>query len=229
MQLEIKNLHKKFGKREVLKGVNFKIDQPMIVGLVGPNGCGKSTLIKCINDLLVIDEGEILFDGQKQSPETKEMISYLPDSSALDAGWQVKDAVGFFTDFYSDFDASRANMLIKDMHIPMDAEIKSMSKGMQEKLQLILAMSRKAKLYILDEPLSGVDPASRDKILDTILTNFEDDASLLISTHLISDIERVLDRVLFMKDGKIIIDEEAEALRAKRNMSVDEIFRKEFE
>lgn len=228
MLLSIKNLKKRFGKHEVLHGLNLDLQSDQIVGLLGPNGTGKSTLIKCINDLLVPDEGTITIEGKLSDPKTRSVISYLPEKTYLDPSWKAKRALEFFETFYPDFDREKADRMMKDLDLDPDAEIRSMSKGMQEKLQLVLVMSRKAKLYILDEPLGGVDPASRDRILDTILSNFEEGSSMLISTHLISDIERILDRAVFMRDGDIFLDEDAENLRARTGHSVDEEFREVF-
>lgn len=228
MLLNIQNLKKRFGSHEVLQGIDLNIEPGQIVGLLGPNGTGKSTLIKCINDLLIPDAGTITIEDQPSSPESRQAISYLPEKTYLNPAWKASQALDFFETFYADFDRKKAETMLLDLGLDSGMEIKSMSKGMQEKLQLALVMSRKAKLYILDEPLGGVDPASRDKILDTILSNFEEGSSMLISTHLISDIERILDRAVFMREGRIFLDEEAESLRARTGHSVDETFREAF-
>lgn len=225
MDLKIENLHKSYSGKPVLNGINIEIKPNEIVGLLGPNGSGKSTLIKVITDLLKIDEGSIRFDGKPISNEIRSRISYLPDQSALNPAWKVKDAIAFYADFYPEFSAERAGELCLKMGLPKSQEIKAMSKGMQEKLQLILTMSRKADLYILDEPLGGVDPTSRDEILDTILSNFDDGASMLLSTHLVHDVERILDRVLFLKEGRIVLDKQAEDLRLADNQSIEEIYK----
>ncbi len=225
MNLKIEDVLKRYGNHEVLNGVSLDIAPGQIVGLLGPNGSGKSTLIKAINDLITIDSGTITFDGKSMSPALKNEISYLPDQSALDPSMKVREAIAFFADFYPGFDATRAKELAEKMDLPLNGEIKSMSKGMQEKLQLILAMSRKAQLYILDEPLGGVDPTSRDEILDTILSNFDQDASLLISTHLVHDVERILDRVIFLKDGQIRLDDQAEDLRFVHRCSIEDYYK----
>lgn len=225
MILEVKNLKKSFGPKTVLDDVSLSIPEGEIIGLLGGNGQGKSTLIKCMEQLLVPNAGTILFNGNPIDAKSHQEIAYLPEQSALDPSWKVRDAIQFYTTFFDGFDASRAEALCKEMQLPLNCEIKSMSKGMQEKLMLILTMSRKARLYILDEPLGGVDPASRDHILDTILSNFEDGASLLISTHLVSDVERILDRVVFLKDGRIVQDRMAEDIREKEGKSVDGYFR----
>ena len=222
--LKVENLSKSYGKKEILKNINFTIKEGRIVGLLGKNGVGKTTIIKLINDLLTKDKGTITINTQ----ESRKQISYLPERTYLDKTMKVKQVIKFFEEFYEDFDSEKAHKLLKDLNIDENEKISKMSKGMQEKVQLVLVMSRKAKLYILDEPLGGVDPATRDYILDTILTNFNDNASIIISTHLISDIERILDDVIFVDKGKIILAEEADKLREKENTSIDEIFRRMF-
>lgn len=226
--LEVKHLNKSFNKNKVLNDVSFTVHEGEIIGLLGSNGAGKSTLIKCINDLIIPDSGEILMEGKNPGVFSKEEISYLPEKSYLSPHWTCKKAVKIFEEFYPNFDRNKAEKLIQDFGMDLNAEIKTMSKGMQEKLQLALVMARKAKLYILDEPLGGVDPASRDKILDTVLTNFTEDASMIISTHLVSDIEKVLDRAIFLKDHEIFLDEEAESIREKENCSLDQFFRRSY-
>ena len=227
--LEIKNLSKTFDNKKILDNVNLEIEKGRIVGLLGKNGAGKSTLIKLINDLLTADEGGvILFKGKKLGVYSKEHISYLPERTYLDKSMKVSDVIKFFKDFYSNFDEKKAYALLKDLNLDSDIRISKMSKGMQEKLQLILVMSRDADLYILDEPLSGVDPATRDYILDTILSNFKEGSSIIISTHLISDIERILDDVVFIDKGKVVISSSADELRTKEKASIDDIFRREF-
>ena len=227
--LEIKNLSKTFDNKKILDNVNLEIEKGRIVGLLGKNGAGKSTLIKLINDLLTADEGGVvLFKGKKLGVYSKEHISYLPERTYLDKSMKVSDVIKFFKDFYSNFDEKKAYALLKDLNLDSDIRISKMSKGMQEKLQLILVMSRDADLYILDEPLSGVDPATRDYILDTILSNFKEGSSIIISTHLISDIERILDDVVFIDKGKVVISSSADELRTKEKASIDDIFRREF-
>lgn len=226
--LQIKNVNKAFGKKEVLKNINLNIEKGKIIGLLGSNGSGKTTLIKLINDLLVPTSGEILVDGEKPGVESKTVISYLPERSYLNFNMRVKELIAFFKDFYADFDESRARKLLSDFHIDENDRIKNMSKGTKEKVQLIMVMSRDAQLYILDEPIGGVDPAARDYILDTILKNFNSEASILISTHLIQDIERVLDDVIFISNGEIVKNTSADELRNASGKSIDEIFREEF-
>ena len=226
--LECKNLCKSYGDKKILKDVNLKIPKGKIIGLLGKNGTGKTTLIKLINDLLTPTSGEVLINGKKPGVESKEIIAYLPEKTYLDREMKVRDAICYFEEFYDNFDTKRAIKLLKDLDLDIDTKIGKMSKGMQEKLQLILVMSRDAKLYILDEPLGGVDPATRDYILDTILSNFSDGASVIISTHLISDIERILDEVIFIDKGKIVLTSSCDELRKKEKASIDEIFRRSF-
>lgn len=226
--LECINLEKDYGKKKILKDINLKIPRGKIIGLLGKNGTGKSTLIKLMNDLLTPTSGEILVNGKKIGTESKRIISYLPERTYLDKSMKIKEIITYFEDFYDNFDSEKAKKLLKDLNLDEDLKLSKMSKGMQEKLQLVLVMSRKAQLYILDEPLGGVDPATRDYILDVILNNFDDNASLIISTHLISDIERILDEVIFIDKGKIILTSPSDELREKENSSIDEIFRRMF-
>lgn len=226
--LECKNVYKSFGDKEVLKNINLAIDGGKIIGLLGKNGAGKSTLIKLINGLLTIDKGEILVNNQKIGVESKKIIAYLPERTYLDKSMTVEKVLDFFCDFYDNFDKDKAIKLLGDLDLDRSQKLSKMSKGMQEKVQLVLVMARKADLYILDEPLGGVDPATRDYILDTILSNFNEGASVIISTHLISDIERILDEVIFIDKGEIILTAETDELRNKENASVDEIFRRMF-
>ena len=226
--LECKNLCKSYDEKQVLKDVNLKIPKGKIIGLLGKNGTGKTTLIKLINDLLTPTSGEILINGKKPGVESKKIISYLPEKTYIDREMKVKDAIKYFEEFYDNFDSEKAKKLLKDLDLDVNSKISKMSKGMQEKLQLILVMSRNAELYILDEPLGGVDPATRDYILDTILSNFSEGASVIISTHLIADIERILDEVIFIDNGQIIVTSSADELRNKENASIDEIFRRYF-
>lgn len=226
--LECKHLCKEFDKTPILKDINLKIPRGKIIGLLGKNGAGKTTLIKLINDLLIPTSGEILINGEKPNVNSKKIISYLPERTYLDKSMKISEVFKFFSDFYENFNIDKAKKLLKDLDLDENKKISKMSKGTQEKLQLILVMSREAELYILDEPLGGVDPATRDYILDTILSNFNEGASLIISTHLISDIERILDEVIFMDKGKIILTSPADELREKEKFSIDEIFRRCF-
>ena len=226
--LECKNLSKSFDNKKILKDVNLIIPRGKIVGLLGKNGQGKTTLIKLINDLLTPTSGEILIEGKHPGIESKKIISYLPERTYLDKEMKIIDTLNYFDEFYDNFNIEKAKKLIKDLDLDINQKISKMSKGMQEKLQLILVMSRDADLYILDEPLGGVDPATRDYILDTILSNFKEGSSVIISTHLISDIERILDEVIFIDRGKIILTAPADELRKKEKSSIDEIFRRTF-
>ena len=226
--VEIRNLSKSFENKEVLKNVNLSISSGKIIGLLGKNGAGKTTLIKLINDLLTKDEGEILIKGNKIGVETKKIIAYLPERTYLNKQMTVLEVLLYFNDFYDNFDIKKAKKLLKDLDLDINQKLSKMSKGMQEKVQLVLVMSRNADLYILDEPLGGVDPATRDYILDTILSNFNEGASVIISTHLITDIERILDEVIFIDKGKIVLQCDADKLRNKEKASIDEIFRMMF-
>ena len=226
--LKIKNLNKSFNDKKILKDININISSGKIVGLLGKNGAGKSTLIKMINDLLTPTSGEILVKNNPIGVETKKIISYLPERTYLNKQMKVSETINYFKDFYDDFDENKAKKLLSDLELDIEQPLSKMSKGMQEKVQLVLVMSRNADLYILDEPLGGVDPATRDYILDTILSNFNENASEIISTHLISDIERILDEVIFIDKGKIILQSAADKLRNKEQASIDEIFRRMF-
>lgn len=223
--LQCENICKSFSGRPVLLGANLTLERGRIIGLLGPNGSGKSTLIKLINGLLKPDTGRILINGMEIGPETKKLVSYLPERTYLSDGMRVREIVAFFGDFYEDFDASAAKEMLRRLQIEENARLKTLSKGTKEKVQLILVMSRRAQLYILDEPIGGVDPAARDYILDTILQNYGENSSILISTHLISEIERVLDDVIFMTGGGVSAPVSAEELRQENGMSVDAYFR----
>ena len=226
--LQCIDLNKNYGHKKVLKNVNLTIPRGKIIGLLGKNGTGKSTLIKLINDLLTPTSGKILVNGKEIGIESKKIIAYLPERTYLDKSMTVKKVLEFFESFYDNFDIDKAKKLFEDLGLDINEKISKMSKGMQEKVQLVLVMSRKADLYILDERLVWVDPATRDYILDTILSNFNEGASVIISTHLISDIERILDEVIFIDNGEIILTSDSDELRQKENGSIDEIFRRMF-
>ena len=226
--LECKHLTKTFDRKTVLDDINLKIEPGKIYGLLGKNGAGKTTLIKLINDLLTPTSGTILFKRKAIGIQSKAHISYLPERTYLDKNMRVSQAIKMFEEFYADFDKDRAYKLLEDLDLDAESKISKMSKGMQEKLQLILVMSRAADLYILDEPLGGVDPATRDYILDTILSNFKEGSSVIISTHLIADIERILDEVIFIDRGQIALTGNADKLRSKEKASIDAIFRRMF-
>ena len=226
--LEVNHITKSYGNNIVLNDVTFSIPKGKIVGLLGPNGSGKTTLIKLINDLLKEDDGTIKVEGLDLGVETKKLISYLPDKNYLNNNMTVLELLNYFKDFYLDFRIDKAKELISKLGLDLNQKLKTMSKGTKEKVQLILVMSRKAKLYILDEPIGGIDPAARDYIINTILTNFSNDASLLISTHLISDLEKVLDEVIFLKNGKVVRSGSTDEIRKETNMSINDLFREEF-
>ncbi len=227
--LECKNLTKNYTAKQALNHINLQLDSGKIIGLLGPNGSGKSTLIKIINRLLTISEGELLIDGKKPGPETKAIVSYLPERTYLNRNRKVKEYIDYFSDFYHDFDRFRAESMLQKLGISSDSRIKTLSKGTQEKIQLVLVMSRRAKLYCLDEPIAGVDPAARDYILSTILNNYDEHATILISTHLISDVENILDEVIFLKEGKVQLHESVENIRFNKKKSIDELFREVFQ
>ena len=227
--VEIHNLKKSYDKRkEALHDLTLTLPRGRIVGLLGPNGSGQTTLIKLLNGLLVPDGGEILIDGEKPGPSTKAKVSYLPGRTYLKNGATIRELLSYFQDFYEDFRTDRAKEMLAALRIEENARIRALSKGTREKVQLILVMSRDASLYILDEPIAGVDPAARDYIMQTILTNYDEKATILLSTHLISDIENILDEVIFIKEGEIICQKDADALRAEKGQSIDEIFREVF-
>lgn len=226
--LEIKNLNKSYENKKILNNINIKVESGKIVGLLGKNGVGKSTLIKIINGLLQKDSGEILLNGNKITPQDKEKIAYLPEKTYLNKNMRVIDYFNYMSEFYGTFNKEKAINLLEKLNLNINTKLCKMSKGMQEKLQLILVMARDAELYILDEPLGGVDPATRDYILDTILSNFKEGSSVIISTHLISDIEKILDDVIFIDDGKIVLSKNADTLRQESGGSIDEEFRRMF-
>ncbi len=227
--VEIHNLKKSYDKRkEALHDLTLTLPRGRIVGLLGPNGSGKTTLIKLLNGLLVPDGGEILIDGEKPGPSTKAKVSYLPERTYLKNGATIRELLSYFQDFYEDFRTDRAKEMLAALRIEENARIRALSKGTREKVQLILVMSRDASLYILDEPIAGVDPAARDYILRTIITNYNENATVLISTHLITDIENILDEVVFMKEGRLLLQTSVEEIREEKGKSVDAYFREVF-
>lgn len=223
-----KDLSKGFGPALALADVNLTVGRGKIVGLLGPNGAGKTTLIKLLNGLLQPTKGEIYIDGQKPGVYTKSIVSYLPDRMYFDDSRTVADMMELFSDFYADFNRTKAEDMCRTLSIDMNSRIKTLSKGTKEKVQLMLVMSRAAQLYLLDEPIAGVDPAARDFILNTILTNYNDNGTVLISTHLITDVERVLDEVIFLKQGRVIMQESVDNIRERERKSVDALFREMF-
>lgn len=221
-------LTKSYGGKLALNQIYLNLERGRIIGLLGPNGSGKSTLIKLMNGLLKPSAGEILIDGQRPGTDSKAKISYLPERTYLPGGMKVIEVVQYFQDFYADFHVERAYDMLSRLQIPPNERLKNLSKGMKEKVQLVLVMSRDAQLYVLDEPIAGVDPASRDYILHTVLNNYNRNATILLSTHLISDVERILDEVVFIKYGNIILQAPAEQIRAREGKSIDRFFREVF-
>lgn len=227
--LEFKNLSKAYVKGiNVISNLNLEIPQGRIIGLLGPNGCGKSTMIKMIAGLLQPTSGEILVNSKAVGEETCADISYLPERTYFTASMKVKDIVDYFADFYKDFDKDRALKLLKDLNVDIEAKLKKLSKGTKEKVQLVLVMSRQAKLYLLDEPIAGVDPAARDLIFKLILDNYNKEATILISTHLIADAEGILDNFMFIKKGQIVKFGIVKTIKEETGKTLDEIFREEF-
>lgn len=225
---ECRDLVKSYGKVTALKGINLQLENGRIVGLLGPNGSGKTTLIKLANRLLQPTSGELRIVGELPGVKTKAAIAYLPDKDFLPDWMKMDGLMNFYGDVFQDFDRGRAEDMLRSLNIPMHQTLKKMSKGTREKVQLILVMSRRAKVYLLDEPIAGVDPAARDYILRTILSNYEESALVLISTHLIADVESVLDEAVFLKQGEIVLHKSTDAIREETGKSVDEYFREVF-
>ena len=226
--LEVKGVNKSYGKKPALNDISLKLERGKIIGLLGPNGSGKTTLIKLINGLLTPDSGQIFVDGMPIGTESHLAVSYLPDKTYLPDWMKVSDMMKMFSDFYSNFDDAKARDMLSRLNISESDRLKALSKGNKEKVQLILVMSRNAKIYLLDEPIGGVDPAARDYILNTIITTYNPDASVVISTHLISDIEKVLDEAVFINNGNIVLHETIDNIREKEGISVDGYFREVF-
>ena len=226
--LECRNLTKIYTREAALDNVSMTIPGGRIIGLLGPNGSGKTTLIKLIAGLLVPTSGELYIDGHVPGDKTKAVVSYLPERPYFQSGMKIYEMLNYFADFYSDFDTARAAKMLYDLHIPLDAKMRTLSKGTKEKVQLVLVMSRRAKLYLLDEPIAGVDPAARDYIMRTILTNYGEDSTIIISTHLITDIEKILDEFVFINRGRIVRAGTVDDTRAAEGKSLDELFREVF-
>lgn len=226
--LECRDLCKSYGQKNALNHVNLTLESGHIVGLLGPNGSGKTTLIKLMNGLLTPTSGELLINNSPVSVESKKIVSYLPDHTYLESGLRIRDIIRYFMDFYEDFEERRAYDMLEKLGIDPADKLKTLSKGTKEKVQLILVMSRRAKLYVLDEPIAGVDPAARDYILNVILNNYQEDATILISTHLISDIENILDQVIFLRQGQITLVSSVDDIRGRQGKSVDALFREVF-
>lgn len=226
--IDIRNVSKDYGRNNVLNDVDLQLTKGKIIGLCGPNGAGKTTLIKILVGLLKDYKGEILIDNEKIGIHSKAIISYLPDLNYFENTINGNKAMNLYIDMYSDFDKSIYMNLMSSMHLDMKLPLKKMSKGMKEKFQLALALARQADIYLLDEPIAGVDPASRDLIIETILANYNENALMIISTHLISDVEPILDEVIFLNEGRVTLHENCDELRERTNMSVNELFREEF-
>ena len=226
--VSVSNLTKRFGNTNALQGVNLDLQAGRVIGLLGPNGSGKTTFLKLCNGLITPTEGHIIIHGHAPGIITKANVSYLPDAPYFNDWMKVKDMLAFFGDFYADFDRLKAEDMLISLGIDPASTLKSLSKGTKEKVQLILVMARNAKLYLLDEPIGGVDPAARDYILRTIISNYNPEASVIISTHLIADVEPVLDEAIFLKDGQIVLHDTVDAIREDQKMSVDQLFREVF-
>ncbi len=226
--LECRDLCKRYGNVQALDSVSFSVEPGRVVGLLGPNGSGKTTFIKLANGLLSPTSGSLTILGSAPGPETKAVVSYLPDRPYLAEWMSAEQLMDFFQDFYADFDRDRATEMLLRLNIAPDQRIKQMSKGTREKVQLIMVMSRKASLYLLDEPIGGVDPATRDYILDTIIRNYNPEAAVILSTHLIADVEQVLDDVIFINSGRVVLQSSVDAIREEKGMSVDAYFREVF-
>ena len=226
--LQVDSLSKSYGQWPALKDINLTLGTGKVIGLLGPNGSGKTTLLKIIAGLLTPTTGSILVDGKAPGVETKKIVSFLPDTTFFPTWMKVADVLDMLEDFYDDFNRSKADEMLKSLELPEKMQLKKMSKGTLEKVQLIAAMSREAKLYCLDEPIGGVDPATRDYILRTIISNYSEDASVLISTHLISDVENVLDEVIFLKNGEVMKHSSVDEIRENEGKSVDALFREVF-
>ena len=227
--LECRNLTKTYGAKKALDHINLKLDSGKIIGLLGPNGSGKTTILKLINSLLTVSDGQLLINGMEPGVKTKAIVAYLPERTYLNPNMKIYEILNYFSDFYEDFDRGRAENMLQKLNLSTQARIKTLSKGSREKVQLVLVMSRRAKLYCLDEPIAGVDPAAREYILNTILNNYDENATILISTHLIADVENILDEVVFIKDGKIRMHESVDDIRFLKQKSVDELFREVFQ
>lgn len=226
--IEIKGLTKRYQQTTALSEVNLTLQSGRIIGLLGPNGSGKTTLLKIMAGLIKEYTGEVTISGHKIGSKTKALVSYLPDQPYFSSWMTPRDMIALFQDFYADFDANKCQEMFQKLGLSETQKIKTMSKGMIEKTQLCLIMARNAKIYLLDEPLGGVDPAARDFILDTILTNYNEDATILMSTHLISDVERIFDTVIFIKDGEIALHDDIDNIRAREGKSIDDLFREVF-
>lgn len=226
--VQISGLNKSYGYKQIIKDMNLNLEGGKIIGLLGPNGSGKSTLIKILGGVLKPDSGNVTIDGKQIGIDTKRIVSYLPERTYLSPSMKVREAISMFADFYEDFRTERAEEMLNRLNINLNDTIKSLSKGTREKVQLVLVMSRDALVYLLDEPMGGVDPAAREYILKTILSNYNENACVIISTHLISDVEKVLDQVLFIQNGYVILNSTVDEIRDEKKESVDALFREVF-
>lgn len=226
--LEVHNVYKRIKGKSILNGVTLSVEQGRVLGIMGPNGQGKTTLLNVIQGFLKADKGDIVIDGVAINTNSKESIAYLQDKNIFPKSMKIKEAITLYGNFFEDFNVEKMNYYLEFMNLDRNSKIKDLSKGMSEKFNLSLVLSRKVKLYLLDEPISGVDPVSREKILDTILENLSEESSMIITTHYIGELERIFDDVAFLGDGRIIEYDEAENLRAKYNASIDEVYRKIF-
>lgn len=226
--IQCEHVKKEYGRKTALADFSAKFETGKIIGLLGPNGSGKTTLIKILAGLLTTEEGVVRIDKKPIGVDTKRIVSYLPERPYLSSAFRVKDIIRTFEEFYEDFDKSVAEQMLQSLHIDTKSRIASLSKGNREKVQLVMVMSRRAKVYLLDEPMGGVDPAARDFILKTILNNYNEEACVLISTHLISDVEKILDEVIFIKDGELVLHESVDRIREEEKKSVDALFREVF-
>ena len=226
--VQISGLNKSYGYKQIIKDMNLNLEGGKIIGLLGPNGSGKSTLIKILGGVLKPDSGNVTIDGKQIGIDTKRIVSYLPERTYLSPSLKVREAISMFADFYEDFRTERAEEMLNRLNINLNDTIKSLSKGTREKVQLVLVMSRDALVYLLDEPMGGVDPAAREYILKTILSNYNENACVIISTHLISDVEKVLDQVLFIQNGNVILNSTVDEIRDEKKESVDALFREVF-
>ena len=227
-RIELQGLTKEFGSITALDSVSLQLEKGQIVGLLGPNGSGKTTLIKILNGLLTPTAGKALINGMEPGVETKKVVAFLPDRNALPDYMTTTQLMDLYQDFFADFNREKAETMIADLGIDMKQQMKKMSKGTKEKLQLCLVMAREAQVYLLDEPIGGVDPATRDYILRTIISNYNEDAVVVISTHLISDVESVLDDVIFLKEGRVVLHRPADEIREEKGESIDQLFREVF-
>ncbi|MBU5256255.1 ABC transporter ATP-binding protein [Tissierella praeacuta] len=226
--VEIKGLTKSYFNKKALNNIYLEIEKGKVVGILGPNGSGKTTMIKIITGILRESNGEVLIDGKKPGVITKSIVSYLPDRNFLYNWMNIQEAVNFYKDFYEDFDENKAYDLLKFMKLDRNMKINSLSKGMLEKLNLTLVLSRNAKLYVLDEPIAGVDPVARDQILDAIIKNYNENSTMLITTHLVRDMENIFDDVVFLREGEVYLTGNAEALREEKGMQIDDIYKEIF-